>query len=39
MEIVLGALKVARWYIFKPKVPFGEILEGLVIDDIDIGSL
>jgi hypothetical protein len=28
--------KVARWFIFKPKIPIGAILEGLELENFDI---
>jgi hypothetical protein len=29
-------IRVARWYIFKPKIPFGKILEGLRMEKVGI---
>jgi hypothetical protein len=28
--------KVARWYVFKPKFPIWEFLEGLAMEDVGI---
>jgi hypothetical protein len=27
-------IRIARWYIFKPKIQFGGILEGLAKEDV-----
>jgi hypothetical protein len=29
------ALRDARWFIFKPKIPFGYIIEGLILENVD----